>query len=191
MSWKRLLMRSPLPVALLALAACALPIVIGISVDDAVDDVIGSGSTRWDLRNVSTRSVGPRAEVLLTFDRNIELPAPGATLDDNDLRGFIALDTDNDTTTPDGNPLAALLLGACPEVAALGIDLLIEVFERSAAGRYLLRRPSLSADDLVRPSAAGDTLTLSLPLDELAGLDVGIGLEVGSEQVVDCLPNTP
>jgi hypothetical protein len=187
MKWKALLWSGS---TLVALAACALPIVLGMSVDDASGDTIGSGSTSWDLLNVTTRSVGTRAELLLSFDRTVVLTAPGTALVDNDLRGFVALDTDGDATTPAGNPLAALLLGACPEVASLGIDLLIEVFERSGDGRYLLRRPSLAADDLVHPRAGGNTLTLSLPLAELDDLEFDIGIEVGSESVVDCLPDS-
>lgn len=186
MNWKRLLIAAA---ALAALAACAAPIVLGIELDDPGGDTIGSGSARWDLLGVATRSIGNRGELLLDFDRAVVLPAPGTVLGDDDLRGFVALDLDHDSGTPAGNPLAALLLGACPEVAELGIDLLIEVFERSAGGLYALRHPSLDGDSVVRPRAEGNTLVLSLPLAELGALDIGIGLEVGSEGVIDCLPD--
>jgi hypothetical protein len=170
-------------------------------------DAVGGG-TRYDVVQMTSRRVDdPPAgsydalQIELTFDQPVLLPAAGSDPDaaGTQLAPYVGFDVDQDTAT--GTTLDCLPAGGTGGVGTwTGVDFFVASdvppFRRLASGNLPVVTAGLVVVGEAGVSAAGDTLTITVPLSALGG-DDGVTHAVatvgtrfgGSYTFTDCAPN--
>lgn len=165
------------------------------SADDPSGDAKGKTGTNWDLIHVEAERQGNVLVLRLGFTQEVKLPEFNATADANQLTAYLALDTDRKTLTDDTQLRGILTLGStCTSFSKsnLGVEYLVELFERNAKGNYTILGPGATPAGEATPRAEGQTLTLSLPLSVLGNPQgsANLGMDVGNgKENTDCFPD--
>lgn len=162
--------------------------------NDPSGDATAKDGTKWDLLGVTAERRSEALVLKLSFAQEVKLPSPGNPADAGQLTAYIALDTDQKTSTDDLDLRAILALASnCPSLtpSSLGVEYLIELFDRNLSGGYTVSGKGAVSAGEATPQPEGRTLTLSIPWSTLGNPQaVNLGMVVGNGQEnTDCFPN--
>lgn len=165
------------------------------SANDPSGDATGKTGTNWDLLRVEAERRSDTLVLKLSFAQEVKLPQSGESADASQLTAYIALDTDRKPSTDDPDLRGILALAStCQSLAqsSLGVEYLIELFDRNASGNYTLLGKGATAAGEATPQIQGQTLTLTIPLSTLGNPQgsANLGIVVGNgNENTDCFPD--
>lgn len=162
--------------------------------NDPSGDATGKNGTNWDLLGVKAERRSDALVLKLSFAQEVKLPQPGDTADAGQLTAYIALDADRKTSTDDLDLRGILALASnCSSLtpSSLGVEYLIELFDRNPSGGYTVLGKGAASAGEATPQPEGGTLTLSIPWSTLGNPQaVNLGIVVGNgKENTDCFPD--